>query len=67
MEDNKYPAIAYYDVFILHGQNRGATFEYMLESSGASSFNSYEEAKEWIEDNGKRHLSYTIITVFKKS
>lgn len=29
-------------------------------------FSSYEEAQQWIEDNGARQVAYAIIDVFRK-
>jgi len=62
----EYPAIPRYYVFqIIHNSDMGQSFNSLLKAEHKG-FEEEWEAENWIQNNGERQTSYTIIKVFKK-
>jgi hypothetical protein len=63
---NEYIAEKTYQVYIIvDSQNSSFSKTYALEDTHKS-FPTYDEAEQWIQEEGDRQVNYTIINVIRK-
>lgn len=65
--ENSYKAAKSYQVFSIedtHAQSHQRV--YGLAMATHQSFETPDDAEEWIQVNGERHVQYSILEVFKK-
>jgi len=64
--DNKYPANNEFRIYkITQSGMEDKMIVYGLINTHIF-FKTYDLAKQWIEDEGERHVEYTIVEVYKK-
>lgn len=65
--ENSYKAEKGYQIFSIEDAHaQAATRVYGLVMAVHQLFETADEAEQWIQKNGERHVQYTVLEVFKK-
>lgn len=64
--ENEHIAVKSYDVYVIEDSNIQSSNKTYVLADTHKSFPRYDKAEQWIQENGERHLNYTIIEIFKK-
>jgi hypothetical protein len=65
--ENNYKAARGYQIFSIEDAHvQAVTCVYGLVTAVHQLFETADEAEQWIQTSGERHVQYTILEVFKK-